>query len=181
MGLKFYLKSKLQDLPSLNPSYFNLFYSNFEKYLSETKNLYAHQRNIEVFNQRYKLDIKKDFFSWIGNDVCAFVTEGNQDNVMQNYAVAIHIKDIEMADASLQKILNATKGKKEVLNYLNYKKKKRNIIDDIIQEPLVEKEQEKEEEKDDVIKRYELSYNTKKLNELLDEVIIIMNQIKSLN
>ncbi len=99
---------------------FNLFYSNFEKYLSETKNLYAHQRNIEVFNQRYKLDIKKDFFSWIGNDVCAFVTEGNQDNVMQNYAVAIHIKDIEMADASLQKILNATKGKKEVLNYLNY-------------------------------------------------------------
>ena len=64
--------------------------------------------------------------------------------------------------------------------YLNYKNKKRNIIDDIIQEPLVEKEQEKEEEKDDVIKRYELSYNTKKLNELLDEVIIIMNKIKSL-
>ena len=63
--------------------------------------------------------------------------------------------------------------------YLNYKNKKRNIIDDIIQEPLVEKEQE--EEKDDVIKRYELSYNTKKLNELLDEVIILMNKIKSLN
>ena len=40
---------------------------------------------------------------------------------------------------------------------------------------------EKEEEKDDVIERYELSYNTKKLNELLDEVIIIMNKIKSLN
>ena len=65
--------------------------------------------------------------------------------------------------------------------YLNYKNKKRNIIDDIIQEPLVEKEQEKEEEKDDVIKRYELSYSTKKLNELLDEVIILMNKIKSLN
>ena len=65
--------------------------------------------------------------------------------------------------------------------YLNYKNKKRNIIDDIIQEPLVEKEQEKEEEKDETIQRYELSYNTKKLNELLDEVIIIMNQIKSLN
>ena len=61
--------------------------------------------------------------------------------------------------------------------YLNYKNKKKNIIDDIIQEPLVQIE----EEKDDVIKRYELSYNTKKLNELLDEVIVIMNKIKSLN
>jgi len=61
--------------------------------------------------------------------------------------------------------------------YLNYKNKKKNIIDDIIQEPLVEIE----EEKDDTIKRYELSYNTKKLNELLDEVIVIMNKIKSLN
>ena len=65
--------------------------------------------------------------------------------------------------------------------YLNYKNKKKNIIDDIIQEPLVEIEEEKEEEKDDIIKRYELSYNTKKLNELLDEVIVIMNKIKSLN
>ena len=61
--------------------------------------------------------------------------------------------------------------------YLNYKNKKKNIIDEIIEEPLVEKE----EEKDETIKRYELSYNTKKLNELLDEVIIIMNKIKSLN
>ena len=53
---------------------FNVFYANYEKYLAETKNLYAHHRNLEVFNQRYKLDIKKDFFSWIGNDVCAFDT-----------------------------------------------------------------------------------------------------------
>ena len=63
--------------------------------------------------------------------------------------------------------------------YLNYKNKKRNILDEIIEEPLVEKE--KEEEKDETIKRYELSCNTKKLNELLDEVIILMNKIKSLN
>ena len=62
--------------------------------------------------------------------------------------------------------------------YLNYKNKKRNVIEDTIQEQLVEKE---EEEKDDVIQRFELSSNTKKLNELLDEVIIIMNKIKSLN
>ena len=61
--------------------------------------------------------------------------------------------------------------------YLNYKNKKKNIIDEIIEEPLVEKE----EEKDETIKRYELSYNTKKLNELLDEVIILMNKIKSIN
>jgi hypothetical protein len=61
--------------------------------------------------------------------------------------------------------------------YLNYKNKKKNIIDEIIEEPLFEKE----EENDDTIKRYELSYNTKKLNELLDEVIILMNKIKSLN
>jgi hypothetical protein len=61
--------------------------------------------------------------------------------------------------------------------YLNYKNKKRNVIEDIIEEPLFEKE----EENDDTIKRYELSHNTKKLNELLDEVIVIMNKIKSLN
>jgi len=60
--------------------------------------------------------------------------------------------------------------------YLNYKNKKKNIIEDTIQEQLVEKE----EEDDDTIKKSELSQNTRKLNELLDEVIIIMNKIKSL-
>lgn len=99
---------------------FNLYFANFEKYLAETKNLYALNRNYEVFNARYKLDIKKDFFSWIGNDMCTFITEGNQDKVMQNFAAAIHIKDIEIADAALQKIITATKGRKVVLNYLNY-------------------------------------------------------------
>ena len=57
--------------------------------------------------------------------------------------------------------------------YLNYKNKKKNIIDDVIQE-------KEEEEDDDTIKKSELSQNTRKLNELLDEVIIIMNKIKSL-
>jgi len=61
--------------------------------------------------------------------------------------------------------------------YLNYKNKKKNIIEDIVEEPLIGKE----EEKDDIIKSYELSCHTKKLNELLDEVIILMNKIKSLN
>ena len=60
--------------------------------------------------------------------------------------------------------------------YLNYKNKKKNIIEDTIQEQLVEKE----EEDDDTIKKSELSQNTRKLNELLDEVIIIMNKIKSI-
>jgi len=60
--------------------------------------------------------------------------------------------------------------------YLNYKNKKKNIIEDTIQEQLVEKE----EEDDDTIKKSELSQNTRKLNELLDEVIIIMNRIKSI-
>ena len=61
--------------------------------------------------------------------------------------------------------------------YLNYKNKKRNVIDDIIQEPFLEEE---EEENVDEYKN-ELSENTKKLNELLDEVIILMNKIKSLH
>jgi hypothetical protein len=61
--------------------------------------------------------------------------------------------------------------------YLNYKNKKRNVIDDIIQEPFLEEE---EEENVDEYKN-ELSENTKKLNELLDEVIILMNKIKRLH
>jgi len=60
--------------------------------------------------------------------------------------------------------------------YLNYKNKKRNVIEDTIQEQLVEKE----EEDDEATRTVELSTNTRKLNELLDEVIIIMNKIKSL-
>ena len=62
--------------------------------------------------------------------------------------------------------------------YLNYKNKKRNVIDDIIQEPFLEEEEEEEN-----VEEYknELSENTKKLNELLDEVIILMNKIKSLH
>ena len=60
--------------------------------------------------------------------------------------------------------------------YLNYKNKKRNVIEDTIQEQLVEKE----EEDDEATRTVELSTNTRKLNELLDDVIIIMNKIKSL-
>ena len=60
--------------------------------------------------------------------------------------------------------------------YLNYKNKKKNIIEDTIQEQLVEKE----EEDDEATRTVELSTNTRKLNELLDEVIIIMNKIKSI-
>ena len=60
--------------------------------------------------------------------------------------------------------------------YLNYKNKKRNVIDDIIQEPLLEEEEENVDEY-----KNELSENTKKSNELLDEVIILMNKIKSLH
>ena len=60
--------------------------------------------------------------------------------------------------------------------YLNYKNKKRNVIDELIQEPLLEEEEENVDEY-----KNELSENTKKLNELLDEVIILMNKIKSLH
>ena len=60
--------------------------------------------------------------------------------------------------------------------YLNYKNKKRNVIEDTIQEQLVEKE----EEDDEATRTVELSTNTRKLNELLDDVIIIMNKIKSI-
>ena len=62
--------------------------------------------------------------------------------------------------------------------YLNYKNKKRNVIDDIIQEPFQEIEKEEEE---DINKTIEILNNTKQLNELIDQVIIIMNRIKSLN
>ena len=61
--------------------------------------------------------------------------------------------------------------------YLNFKNKKRNVIEDTIKEQLVEKE----EEDDEATRTVELSTNTRKLNELLDEVIILMNKIKSLN
>ena len=60
--------------------------------------------------------------------------------------------------------------------YLNYKNKKRNVIEHTIQEQLVEKE----EEDDEATRTVELSTNTRELNELLDEVIIIMNKIKSI-
>ena len=62
--------------------------------------------------------------------------------------------------------------------YLNCKNKKRNVIDDIIQEPFQEIEKEEEE---DINKTIEILNNTQQLNELIDQVIIIMNRIKSLN
>ena len=59
--------------------------------------------------------------------------------------------------------------------YLNYKNKKhtKNVIDDEI---CVIKENDELDNND-----FELSNHTKKLNELIDEVIIIMNKMKSLN
>lgn len=100
---------------------FKQFNENFKLYLDKKQVLYTRDKNIQQINQKHPFSVEKDFFSWIGGDICAFITEGKQQNVLENYAVAFKIKDIEQANTALTKILAATNGNEEEINYLNYK------------------------------------------------------------
>ncbi|MCB9335302.1 MAG: DUF3352 domain-containing protein [Flavobacteriales bacterium] len=68
----------------------NLFF-NYEKYLDEQ-------------NEKYGVDLEEELLSFIGNEICFFITEPLSETIAQEKYIACQINDIEKFKSSLENI-----------------------------------------------------------------------------
>ncbi len=99
---------------------FRSYYPKFEKHLAQKQILYKHQKNILNINKKYNFTVEGDFFSWIGNEICLFSTEGSPENYKESFGLAIRSSDIQKTKESLKSIHNSTKNTSET-DYQNFK------------------------------------------------------------
>jgi hypothetical protein len=99
---------------------FGSYYQKFEKHLAQKQILYKHQKNILNINQKHKFTVERDFFGWIGNEICLFSTEGSKDNYEESFSLAIRSSDIQKTKAGLKSIHKSTKNNSET-DYQNFK------------------------------------------------------------
>mgnify|MGYP001084872272 CR=1 FL=1 len=92
----------------------------FKEQLQSQQKLYQYEKNIADFNKTHKLNLKEDLFKWIGNEFCFFMTQGDQENPMENACVAIHSNNIELATEKLRKIEKATGHKNDSSLFSNH-------------------------------------------------------------
>ncbi|MFT6746316.1 MAG: hypothetical protein ACJAZ2_000655 [Glaciecola sp.] len=92
----------------------------FKEHLQSQQQLYQYEKNIKDFNKAHGLNLKEDLFKWIGSEFCFFMTQGDQQNPMDNACVAIHSNNIELAIEKLKKIEQATGPKKDSSIFSNH-------------------------------------------------------------
>ena len=105
------------------------------KYLKNKSKLQEHELKIKSINKKYSINISKDLFSWIGNEI-AIATTGTNGN--ENTLIVIHAGDIKKAELLLDKIANkssAESGKnvynREFGDYTIKKIEIQNLLPDI--------------------------------------------------
>lgn len=99
---------------------FNSYYKKFEKHLAQKQILYKHQKNILNINKKHSFTVEGDFFSWIGNEVCLYSTEGDNKDAKDKFGLAIRTNNIQKAKEGLKSIHNST-GNTSVSEYQNFK------------------------------------------------------------
>ena len=99
---------------------FDSYYPKFEKNLAQKKILFNHQKNILNINKKYNFTVEGDFFSWIGNEICLFSTEGKHKNYKENFGLAIRSSNIQKTLKSLKSIHSNTKNTSQT-EYQNFK------------------------------------------------------------
>ena len=99
---------------------FASYYQKFEKNLAQKQILYKHQKNILNINKKYNFSVEGDFFSWVGNEICLFSTEGSTENYKENFSLAIRSSNIQKTKESLKSIHNSTKNTNQT-EYQNFK------------------------------------------------------------
>jgi len=82
---------------------FEQYYHSYKETLNRTKKLNDHNKKLNDINKKYNINIEKQFFSWIGNEIaCAtYDTSGHKKN--STYFL-IHANDIKQAGLFLDKI-----------------------------------------------------------------------------
>ena len=107
-------------MSALNFDHYSSYRKNFKEYLSAQQKLYQHEKNISNFNKAHQLNLKEDLFKWIGSEFCFFITQGDQENPMENACVAIQTTNVELASEKLKKISHAVGSKNDSTLFSNH-------------------------------------------------------------
>ena len=91
-----------------------------KKHLQQRQLLFTYEKNCEDLEKKYGINLKEDFYSWIGKESCFFITQGKQKNPYKNACVAIQANDIEIAGEKLKKIQDKINPKAGAETYLKY-------------------------------------------------------------
>lgn len=97
-----------------------------KRYLQQQQLLFSHEKNCENIENKYGINLKEDFYSWIGNEACFFINQGKQKNPFKNGCIAIETNDIDIATAALKKTQDKANGA-VIGNYLTYQINNLNI------------------------------------------------------
>lgn len=107
-------------MSSLSFENFKAYHEKHKEHLQSQQKLYQYEKNITDFNKANKLNLKEDFFKWIGNEFCFFITQGDQDKPMDNACVAIHSNNIALATEKLKLIEKSTGHKNDSSIFANH-------------------------------------------------------------
>jgi len=107
-------------LSSLSFEDYEQYSKKYREHLQSQQKLYQYKKNIKDFNKANKLDLQEDLFKWIGDEFCFFITQGDQENPMQNACIAIQSNNIELASEKLKKIELSTGHKNDSSTFSNH-------------------------------------------------------------
>ena len=82
---------------------FGKYLAGYKKYLKKTGNLENFEKNLKSINRKYRVNLQKQFFSWITNEIGIAITSEENGSAENSYAF-FHTDDIKNAVSLLEKI-----------------------------------------------------------------------------
>ncbi|HRS54154.1 MAG TPA: DUF3352 domain-containing protein [Bacteroidales bacterium] len=111
---------------SMSFSDFNDFRENLEEEFAfeDTLNYKNYKKNISRIEKLLKVNLKNDFFDWIGNEIVFSKTRPTSNSREEDVVIAIHARDTVAAKIGLNNITNQVKKrtpfKFEIFDYKNF-------------------------------------------------------------
>lgn len=113
--------------------YLSLCFKNFDDFFNNLNEVYSsedstkyesYSKKITKAEKLLKLDLKENFFSWIGNEIAYIKLQPQGENKENDIIVTIHSKNIEKAKEGLRIITSQIQKrspiKSEIIEYQNY-------------------------------------------------------------
>ncbi|MBU1717550.1 MAG: DUF3352 domain-containing protein, partial [Bacteroidetes bacterium] len=103
--------------------YLSLSFDSFDDFLANIESQYSveegedyesYSKQIQKFEKLLKINLRDDFFSWIGNEIAFVMTRPTGSHDGNEYAIAIHSKSIEKAQGGLDRIAQQLKKRSPV-------------------------------------------------------------------
>ncbi len=113
--------------------YLSICFDDFYQFMEQLENEYAststedyesYSKRVRKIENLFKVDLEKDFFDWIGNEIALVKTRPTANAREQDVIVVFHSKDIDLAKEGLnhfaEQIKKKSPAKIETADYLNY-------------------------------------------------------------